>query len=199
MAQAIELCQSLLSVRCVPRYSQGVENPDDVQDARQLSAGRALASPLRLRILRFCLYESRTNREIANEFGLNPGTSLHHVRTLVENDFLAPDEARTGRRGAREIPYRATGRSWSTRIEGQGSLMVRTFLEEIEGLDLDDEFMVRMGFKLTPARREELQHKLVDLILEYHHAPDEDGELSGLFLSVHPERGQIDSSDPGSA
>lgn len=191
--------QSVLLRGLERRYSRGVDTPDEATDARQQSAGRALASPLRLRILRYCLYESRTNREIAEEFGLNPGTSLHHVRTLVENDLLAPDEPRTGRRGAREIPYRATGRSWSTRIEGQGSLMVRTFLEEIEGLDLDDEFMVRMGFKLTPARREELQHRLVDLILEYHHAPDEDGELSGLFLSVHPERRQGDSSDPGSA
>lgn len=199
MMGVIGKSQSLLLSARMHRYSQGVETPDESTDARQQSAGRALASPLRLRILRFCLYESRTNREIAEEFGLNPGTSLHHVRTLVENDFLAPDEPRAGRRGAREIPYRATGLSWSTRIEGQGSLMVRTFLDEIDGLNLDDEFMVRMGFKLSPERRDELQHKLVDLILEYHHSPDEDGELSGLFLSVHPERRQSEPTNPGSA
>ena len=187
MAGAIGKSQSLLLPPHERRYSRRMETPDEATDARQLSAGRALASPLRLRILRFCLYESRTNREIAQEFGLNPGTSLHHVRTLVENGFLAPDEPRTGRRGAREIPYRATGRSWSTRIEGQGSLMVRTFLEEIEGLDLDDEFMVRMGFKLRPERREELQHKLVDLILDYHRSPDDDGELLGT-LSLRAPR-----------
>jgi hypothetical protein len=37
-----------------------------------------------MRILRFCLHEPHTNREIADEFDLNPGTSLHHVRTLLD-------------------------------------------------------------------------------------------------------------------
>lgn len=157
------------------------------EDARQQAAGRALSSPLRLRILRYCLYEARSNREIAVQFGLNPGTSLHHVRTLVDTGFLAAEEERPGRRGSIEIPYRATGRSWDASSDGQGDLLVRTFLEEIEGRDLDELFMVRMGFKLRPERQEELQRRLVDLVLEFHRSPDDDGVASSLFIAGHPE------------
>ncbi len=156
-------------------------------DARALAAGRALASPVRLRILRFCLYDSRTNREIAAEFGLNPGTSLHHVRTLVENGFLAADEPRTGRRGATEIPYRATGLSWSTPIAGETGVLVQTFLDEIEGRDPDELFMVRMGFKLTPERTDELRRRIVDIVIEYKDAPDADGKRYSLFVAGHLE------------
>ncbi len=156
-------------------------------DARALAAGRALASPLRLRILRFCLYDARTNREIAEEFELNPGTSLHHVRTLVENGFLAAEEPRTGRRGATEIPYRATGLSWSTPIPGEAGVLVQTFLDEIEGRDPDELFLVRMGFKLTRERTEELRRRVVDIVLEYKDAPDADGERYSLFVAGHAE------------
>ena len=81
-------------------------------DAAQQARSRALSSPLRMRILRFCLHEAHSNREIADEFDLNPGTSLHHVRTLLNAGFLVAEESRAGKRGATEIPYRATGRSW---------------------------------------------------------------------------------------
>ncbi|MCZ4151096.1 ArsR family transcriptional regulator, partial [Escherichia coli] len=76
------------------------------------SRARALSSPLRLRILRLCLHESRTNKEIADILDLNPATSLHHVRTLVSNGYLAAEEPRRGNRGAKEVPYRSTKQSW---------------------------------------------------------------------------------------
>ena len=57
---------------------------------------RALASVLRLRILRMCLYEPLTNREIAERLGLNPATVLHHVRTLADQGFLAAQASPTG-------------------------------------------------------------------------------------------------------
>ena len=49
---------------------------------------RALAHPLRLRILRLCLDEALTNREIAERVREQPATVLYHVRTLVRNGFL---------------------------------------------------------------------------------------------------------------
>ena len=73
---------------------------------------RALASSLRLRILRICLGEGRTNKEIAGILGRDPASVLHHIRTLVRTGFLEPQEARRGARGAREIPYLATRKSW---------------------------------------------------------------------------------------
>ena len=47
---------------------------------------RALASGLRLRILRLTLDEALTNKEIAERVGRNPASVLHHVRTLVDTD-----------------------------------------------------------------------------------------------------------------
>ena len=76
----------------------------DVDDAEQQAKARALSSRLRMRILRFCLNEGHTNREIAVEFALNPGTSLHHVRTLIDTGFLTQEPARTGRRGGARDP-----------------------------------------------------------------------------------------------
>ena len=48
---------------------------------------RALASGVRLRILRLCWDEPRTNKEIAARLDRNPATVLHHVRTLVDTGF----------------------------------------------------------------------------------------------------------------
>lgn len=83
-----------------------------------VAEGRALAHPLRLRILRLCLDAPRTNRELADHLGMDPATVLHHVRTLARTGFLAADPSRRGRRGAREIPYRSTGKSWTLDLSG---------------------------------------------------------------------------------
>src|SRR5262245_495983 len=74
---------------------------------------KAMAHPLRLRILRWCLHEARTNKEIADHFGKDPATTLHHVRLLVRTGFLVAEPPRAGARGALEKPYRATGKTWN--------------------------------------------------------------------------------------
>ncbi len=56
--------------------------------------------------------------------GVNPGSMLHHVRALVETGFLRAEEPRRGKRGAREVPYRATGLSWRTPVDSQANLLV---------------------------------------------------------------------------
>src|SRR5262245_38722754 len=104
---------------------------------------RALASAIRLRILRLCLDRALTNKEIAGRLGTHPATVLHHVRTLVATGFLAPEEERRGTRGAREVPYRATGKSWVVDVQetaehsGVGQAMIDAFLAEIRLVDLD--------------------------------------------------------------
>ena len=73
---------------------------------------RALASALRLRILRLCLVGGADEQGDRRAARPQPGHVLHHVRTLVDTGFLAAGPARRGTRGSREVPYRATGKSW---------------------------------------------------------------------------------------
>jgi len=154
---------------------------------------RALASAVRLRILRLCLDRSLTNKEIAQRLGANPATTLHHVRTLVATGFLAADKPRRGTRGARELPYRATGKSWTMDVEdsgvgGRGRAMLDAFLAEIRLVHLDDAGMSRLGLRLTEGEHKELMSRLGQLLDEYADRPlSPDGRAYSVFLSVHED------------
>jgi DNA-binding transcriptional ArsR family regulator len=162
---------------------------DDVDEAEEERRARALASPLRMRILRLCLHESQTNQELAAELDLNPGTLLHHVRSLVATGFLAAEEPRAGARGAREIPYRATRRSWRSGGENLGPTLVQTFLQEIEGLAPGEVQVTRLGLKLNDANRREMLARFLALFEEYKdRGADPDGEPISLMFAEHPEK-----------
>jgi DNA-binding transcriptional ArsR family regulator len=85
-------------------------------DARRRRAtvlqAKAASHPLRLRILRLCGLQPMTNKQLADRLGTQPGTTLYHVRLLVEAGLLEPAPVRTGASGALEKPYRNTGQSW---------------------------------------------------------------------------------------
>ena len=87
--------------------------PAHLDDETISARARALSSPVRWRVLRACLDEALTNKELADLLGVNPGSMLHHVRTLVGTGFLAPGETRRGARNAIEIPYRTTDLVWA--------------------------------------------------------------------------------------
>lgn len=162
------------------------EREDD--DAARARA-RALSSPIRFRILRYCLHEPHTNREIADEFGMNPGTSLHHVRTLVNTGFLAAEPPRKGRRGATEVPYLATRRSWDADVPGVSSVLVQTFLDEIADVPAEELVVGRLGLKLNATTEREFLGKLVAVLEEYKdRPPDEDGRPISVMIASHPER-----------
>src|SRR5919107_4990649 len=89
-----------------------------VRRAPTAAEAKALAHPLRIRILRLCLDQALTNKQLAERLGKDPGTVLHHVRTLAAGGFLVAEEVRQGEKGALEKPYRATGKSWTLSLEG---------------------------------------------------------------------------------
>ncbi|MFK5582237.1 ArsR family transcriptional regulator [Serinicoccus sp. LYQ131] len=159
--------------------------PFEASDAE----ARALASGLRLRILRLCLDAPLTNREIAESVDKNPATTLHHVRTLVDTGFLEALEPRRGRRGAREIPYRTTGRSWYARTPGGGGgggAMLEAFLSEIEQVPEEERGLTRLGLRLPAPDMDELRDRLHALLVEFHDRPrDPDAEPWSLFLALH--------------
>lgn len=158
------------------------------EDADIQAKGRALSSPLRLRVLRLCAFESRTNKELAELLDVNPGTMLHHVRTLVSTGFLAPEPERSGAQGAREVPYRATGLSWRTAMPEGSPVLVETFLQQIEGIAPGDLDVTWLGLKLNADHRAELQERLYALVNEFkERGVDPDGETYSLFTVLHPD------------
>jgi DNA-binding transcriptional ArsR family regulator len=150
---------------------------------------RALANPLRLRILRLCLDEARTNEELAARLGKDAGTLLHHVRMLVETGFLAPEPERRGARGSIERPYRATGKSWVLDVgdEVRGSLaMVDAFRAELaDSGEASIESLVRVGIRLTPDAVRDFQARFAALVEEVRAADDPKGEPYGFLLGLH--------------
>jgi predicted ArsR family transcriptional regulator len=148
---------------------------------------RALASTLRLRILRVCLGEPRTNKEIAAQLDKDPATILHHVRRLVDTGFLAAQPVRRGARGSREIPYLATGKSWQMETPAKDSAMLTAFLEEVSLVPVEDVDMLRIGLRLSAERRDELSQRLTLLMEEYFENPDPDGAAWSVYAAIHPD------------
>ena len=161
---------------------------------------KAIASPLRLRILRITLHEPRTNKEIAEALGLNPASVLHHVRTLVETGFLIEQPVRRGPRGSRERPYLASGKTWylemgDERIYEHQDLLLTTFLQEVKDLDPELLDSARLGFRLPPAEVERVKQRLQDLLQEIARMPsDPEGEPWSLYLGLHPEASGVPSA-----
>jgi DNA-binding transcriptional ArsR family regulator len=156
---------------------------------------RALASSLRLRILRLTLDEPLSNREIAERLGRHPATTLHHVRTLVDTGFLAADPVRRGTRGAREIPYRATRLSWRLDLGdeagGHAAVMLEAFLEEARAAGLEHLRTMRLGLRLRREEYEEFEERLQAMLDEYAaRPPSEDGQPWSVFVGLHPDPGR---------
>jgi DNA-binding CsgD family transcriptional regulator len=173
-----------------------MEHPAERQQRRPATDAerRALASGLRLRILRLTLDEALTNREIAERLSRNPATTLHHVRTLVDTGFLAAEPVRRGARGSREIQYRATRLSWALDMGDaveQSAVMLDTFLEEVRVAGVQRLRASRLGLRLTPEEFEEFEQRLLDLLDEYAaRRQGEGGQPWSVFVGLHPDPGR---------
>lgn len=153
---------------------------------------KALGHPLRLRILRLCLDEELTNAEISERLGKDPGTVLHHVRMLVDHEFLAAGEVRRGRRGSRERPYHATRRSWVLDFGHQAGAaavevaVAEAFADELREIPPEDVLTsARLGVRLRPEDRDEMLGRLEDIVSEIDRREDPDGEPLGFYIAAH--------------
>jgi DNA-binding transcriptional ArsR family regulator len=156
---------------------------------------RALANPLRLRILRLCLDRALTNEELAARLGRDAGSMLHHVRLLVRTGFLAAEDERRGARGAVERPYRATGKSWTldvgeveeSGVASSGTLaMIDAFRAEVAETPKDRLLTAsRLGVRLTDEQARAFGERFQALVDELAAADDPAGEPYGFFVGAH--------------
>ncbi|MCC9205718.1 winged helix-turn-helix domain-containing protein [Arthrobacter sp. zg-Y769] len=160
---------------------------------------KALASAIRVRILRLCRKEQLTNKEIATRLDANPATVLYHVRKLVSAGFLEPQEARSGPSGAYEIPYRATGKSWQLNLDGRDlrmrGAMIGAFVSEVGQVPASEQVTIsRLGIRLTDEGHARLVERVQNLLDEFEaETPPEGSAHYSLFMAIHPD------STPGSA
>jgi predicted ArsR family transcriptional regulator len=153
----------------------------------------ALGSAIRLRILRICYSRVLTNKEIAARLGRDPATTLHHIRRLVASGFLVAQPARRGNRGAREIPYQATGLSWRLNWqEDPGRTAVReamleAFLGEVVDVGVEQVEQTRLVVALDPAGHAEFRDRLAALLEEFAARPVvETGTREAVYVAMYP-------------
>ncbi|GGS51081.1 MULTISPECIES: ArsR/SmtB family transcription factor [Actinokineospora] len=151
-----------------------------------------LGSAVRLRIIRMTHQRPLTNREIATQLDRDPATTLHHVRKLVDAGFLEALPVRRGNRGAREIPYRSTGRSWRIDNPGRGNrevaeAMLQAYLAEVGEADFAELLQSRLVVQVDEAGREELMRRIQDVLDDFAARPLEPGQpRTGIYVSFYP-------------
>lgn len=159
----------------------------------------ALASALRLRILRMTYQQPLTNKEIAQRLGRDPATTLYHVRKLVDTGFLRALPVRRGVRGSREIPYLSTGLSWSLEPapgDNEAVLaeaMFEAFLGEVAEAGFERLRQTRLALRLDAEQRGELRTRLAHLFDEFATRPTVPGvPLLGVYLAMYGDDVALD-------
>ncbi|MGW7531514.1 ArsR/SmtB family transcription factor [Amycolatopsis sp. NPDC054798] len=154
----------------------------------------ALASGIRLRIIRLTSFEAMTNKELAARLHRDPATTLHHVRRLVDTGFLVPQEPRRGARGAKEIPYLSTGLSWQLDNDGTDAVavneaMLEAYLAEMAEADLAETETTRLVVQVGEEDVAEFKRRLEELLEDFKARPrDPASERTALYISVYPSR-----------
>lgn len=156
----------------------------------------ALASAVRLRIIRLTANRALTNKEIAQRLNKDPATTLYHVRKLVETGFLVAQQPRAGARGAKEIPYAGTRLSWRLSWHREGGperrdsiaeAMLAAYLEEVADVGVGETDQARLVVRLDEAGLAELTRRIGDLLHEFaDRPPAPDGRDIGIYVSWYP-------------
>ncbi|HWH37693.1 MAG TPA: winged helix-turn-helix domain-containing protein [Candidatus Limnocylindrales bacterium] len=150
---------------------------------------RALSHPLRMRIIRLCLDQPLTNREIAARLKAQPATVLYHVRTLERTGFLVRQPERRGRRGAREIPYLSTRKSMTLELGlamgGDVAMLDATRAELIEAGPQSVLTLTRLGVRVSAADRLRYEQRIIKLVNDLRADDGSGDERVALMVLLH--------------
>jgi DNA-binding transcriptional ArsR family regulator len=154
---------------------------------------KALAHPLRLRILRMCWQQALTNKQLADRLDRDPGTVLYHVRQLAEAGLLEQAPVRTGDSGALEKPYRSKARSWwlddPLNTEGDAAFApIEALRDELrEAGPGSVQTFARFALHLSPEDAVELDRRILAILDEYVGTEDQrlDQPAHGGIIVLH--------------
>lgn len=154
---------------------------------------KALAHPMRLRILRLCWQHELTNKQLADRLGRDPGTILYHVRQLVTAGLLEQAPVRTGESGALEKPYRSRPRTWwlddSPDIDADAAFApVDAFQDELRAAGPGAvRTFARFALHLSAEQAAELDRRIVAVLDEYLATDDQrlDQPAHGGLIVLH--------------
>lgn len=149
---------------------------------------RALAHPVRARVLGILEERRASPRELADELGAPLGTVSYHVRTLAQLKLIKLVK-KTPRRGAIEHHYEAVGvarvsdRAWAATPAIVKDAMVRSALGDVArsvneaaafgGFDRPDSHLTRSRLTLDEQGWDELGDALVELVARAEKIQDE--------------------------
>ncbi|WP_285489286.1 ArsR/SmtB family transcription factor [Amycolatopsis taiwanensis] len=154
---------------------------------------KALAHPLRLRILRLCWQQELTNKQLADRLERDPGTVLYHVRQLTEAGLLEQAPVRTGESGALEKPYRTKARSWwldepDRNEPGAALAPLEALQDELRAAGPDSvRTFLRFAVHLSPEDAAELHQRIQAILDEYLATDDQrlDQPAHGGVIVLH--------------
>lgn len=186
--------RTLVGVSMGPASSGASTDGSESRRAPTREEMRALASPVRLRIIRELYDGPLTNNELARRLGQGKATVLHHVRVLQQTGFVEALPRRPGPRGSREQPYRTTGKSWTLAVErgddaaAVEDAMTTAFLGEVR--EARDRLMqTRLVLRLDPEQLDDLRSRLQSLLDEYAARPAKPGGRKvAIYLNLYEPR-----------
>jgi DNA-binding transcriptional ArsR family regulator len=169
--------------------------------APTLEESRALAHPVRLRVIRELYDGPLTNNELAQRLGRGKATVLHHVRVLLDTGFVEALPSRPGPRGSREQPYRGTGKSWTLAMElgpepdAGVDATLAAVLEELRSAG-DRLMESRAVLRLDEAELDDLRDQLQGILDNFAaREPTPGGRKVGVYLNLY-EPGTTTSPGP---
>jgi DNA-binding transcriptional ArsR family regulator len=168
--------------------------PDELLDVMMLDRPeqlKALGHPLRLRVLEMLGTngdDSFTNRELANELGVDPGHLHFHVRMLLRAGLIALAESGHGR----EKPYRAVARTLRVAPE----LLASGLTSDLRAAMLDEvqrgwsEHGAQGTFRAAQVTGRVTAEKALELVADFvdrvRDAEDEGAEPLVMTAFLHP-------------
>ncbi|MFN3427484.1 MAG: helix-turn-helix domain-containing protein [Candidatus Thermochlorobacter sp.] len=180
----------------------------DIYMLRELEQVRAIADPLRIRILNVLCEKAMTTKQVAEYLGENINKLYHHVETLEGAGLIKMVETRRNR-GTLEKYFRAVAKHFTlspvlfeVRLDTEDDVSELTFSSTLQatltelkeslakGLIKNSRkkhYFARQYIKTTKQKAEELSDKLQEWLKECEEANSENGEVTyALTATFYP-------------